>query len=76
LIGGKLWEGLSECSPTVALTPIYGRVKYGSAGVPIPDTDVKIVDPQTVEEITEFDTVGEILVKGPQVMQGYWGQPE
>lgn len=78
ITGGKLREGygLSECAPAVALTPIYGRVKYGSAGVPVPDTDVKIVDPQTGEEITEPNIVGEILVKGPQVMQGYWEQPE
>jgi long-chain acyl-CoA synthetase len=78
ITGGKLREGygLSECSPAVALTPIYGRVKYGSAGVPVPDTDVKIVDPQTGAEITEPNVVGEIVVKGPQVMQGYWEQPE
>lgn len=78
ITGGKLREGygLSECSPAVALTPIYGRVKYGSAGVPVPDTDVKIVDPQTGVEITEPNVVGEIVVKGPQVMQGYWEQPE
>jgi long-chain acyl-CoA synthetase len=78
LTGGKLREGygLSECSPAVALTPIYGKVKYGSAGVPIPDTEVKIVDPQTGEEMNEFGAIGEILIKGPQVMQGYWGQPQ
>jgi Acyl-CoA synthetases (AMP-forming)/AMP-acid ligases II len=78
LTGGKLREGygLSECSPAVALTPIYGRVKYGSAGVPIPDTDVKIADPETGEELEDVGAVGEILVKGPQVMQGYWNQPE
>ncbi len=78
ITGGKLREGygLSECSPAVALTPIYGQVKYGSTGVPIPDTDVKIVDPQSGVEITKPGVVGEILVKGPQVMQGYWEQPE
>jgi long-chain acyl-CoA synthetase len=78
LTGGKLREGygLSECSPAVALTPIYGQVKYGSSGVPVPDTDIQIVDPQTGKELNEFGAVGEIVVKGPQVMQGYWGQPE
>lgn len=78
ITGGKLREGygLSECSPAVALTPIYGRVKHGSAGIPVPDTDVRIVDSQTGVEITEPGVVGEILVKGPQVMQGYWEQPE
>lgn len=78
ITGGKLREGygLSECSPAVALTPIYGKVKYGSTGVPIPDTDVKIVDPQSGVELTKPGAVGEILVKGPQVMKGYWEQPE
>jgi long-chain acyl-CoA synthetase len=78
LTGGKLREGygLSECSPVVAVTPIGGSVKYGSVGVPLPDTDIKIVDPETGEELKEFGAVGEILVKGPQVMQGYWGHPQ
>jgi len=78
ITGGKLREGygLSECAPAVALTPIYGRVKHGSAGVPVPDTDVRIVDPQTGAEVTTPGLIGEILVKGPQVMRGYWEQPE
>lgn len=78
ITGGKLREGygLSECSPVVAVTPINGQVKYGSTGIPVPDTEVKIVDPKTGVEITEPGVVGEITVKGPQVMQGYWEQPE
>jgi long-chain acyl-CoA synthetase len=78
MTGGKLREGygLSECSPVVAVTPINGRVKYGSVGTPLPDTDIKIVHPDTGEELKEIGAVGEILVKGPQVMQGYWGQPK
>lgn len=78
ITGGKLREGygLSECSPVVAVNPINGQVKYGSTGVPVPDTEVKIVDPKTGVEITEPGVVGEITVKGPQVMQGYWEQPE
>jgi long-chain acyl-CoA synthetase len=77
LTGGKLREGygLSECSPVVTVTPINGQVKYGSVGIPLPDTDVKIVNPETGEDLLEFGAVGEIVVKGPQVMQGYWGQP-
>ncbi|HHW11470.1 MAG TPA: long-chain fatty acid--CoA ligase [Firmicutes bacterium] len=76
--GGKLVEGygLSECSPVVTVTPIYGTIKPGSIGVPISDTQVKIVDPQTGEEITTSGEIGELLVKGPQVMQGYWNNPE
>lgn len=72
--GGKLVEGygLSECSPIVTVTPIYGTVKPGSIGVPIADTKIKIVDPETQEEITTSGEIGELLVQGPQVMQGYW----
>ncbi len=78
LTGGKLREGygLSECSPVVAVTPINGQFKYGSVGIPFPDTEVKIVNPETGEELKEFGAVGEIVVKGPQVMLGYWGHPK
>lgn len=76
--GGKLVEGygLSESSPIVTVNPINGRVKPGSIGIPISDTDVKIVDPDSGREIFEPGLVGELLVKGPQVMGGYWNNPE
>jgi long-chain acyl-CoA synthetase len=67
--------GLSECSPVVSATPINGKNKYGSIGIPVPDTEVKIVDPETGEELG-FGAVGELVVKGPQVMKGYWGHPK
>ncbi len=78
ITGGRLVEGygLSEASPVVAVNPIYGLSKNGSIGIPVPDTQVKIVDPQTGREITEPDLVGELVVKGPQVMQGYWNRPD
>ncbi|HHU51980.1 MAG TPA: long-chain fatty acid--CoA ligase [Firmicutes bacterium] len=78
LTGGKLVEGygLSEASPIVTINPIYGKVKIGSIGVPIFDTCVKVMNPQTGEDITHTGEIGELVVKGPQVMQGYWRQPE
>ena len=78
ITGGKLREGygLSETSPVVAINPIYGKYKIGSVGVPIPDTEIRIVDPETGADITDTGNVGEITVRGPQVMQGYWQQPE
>ena len=78
LTGGKLVEGygLTEASPVVCCNPIYRTVKNGSIGLPLPDTDIKVVDPQTGHEITKPGEIGELLVKGPQVMQGYWQQPE
>lgn len=78
LTGGKLVEGygLSEASPVVAVNPIYGTVKTGSIGLPFPDTEVRIVDPQTGEIITAPDRIGELVVRGPQVMKGYWQKPE
>lgn len=67
--------GLSECSPVVSATPINGKNKYGSIGTPVPDTEVKIVDPETGKELG-FNEVGELVVNGPQVMKGYWGHPK
>ncbi len=76
--GGKLVEGygLSEASPIVTVTPIYGKIKHGSIGVPISDTQIRIIDPESGEDITEPWQIGELWVKGPQVMQGYWNKPE
>jgi long-chain acyl-CoA synthetase len=78
LSGGKLVEGygLTEASPVVSCNPIYGIAKNGSIGLPLPDTEVMLVNPATGAEIVTPGEVGELLVKGPQVMHGYWEQPE
>ena len=67
--------GLTETSPLTHANPIH-RARAGSIGVPLPDTDARIVDAD--DGITELPLgeVGELLVTGPQVMQGYWGRPE
>lgn len=78
LTGGRLVEGygLSESSPVTHANPIYGARKKGSIGVPVPDTLARIVDAETGQRDLPPGEVGEILVKGPQVMKGYWEQPE
>ncbi len=78
ITGGKLVEGygLSETSPVTTANFIWSgpRVK-GSIGVPFPDTDVAILSLDTGEPL-EPKEIGEIVIKGPQVMKGYWNQPE
>jgi long-chain acyl-CoA synthetase len=75
LTRGRLVEGygLTEASPVTHVNPLDGVRKSGSIGVPIPNTDARIVDLATGEDLPAGH-IGELLVKGPQVMQGYWGQ--
>jgi long-chain acyl-CoA synthetase len=72
-----IWEGygLSEGAPVSFNTYLKGSVG-GSIGVPIPGTDVRIVDIETGEKEMPFGEPGELIVKGPQVMKGYWQMPE
>lgn len=76
LTNGRLVEGygLTEASPVTHANPLDGRSRVGSIGVPIPNTDAKIVDLATGEELPPGN-IGEMWVKGPQVMTGYWLQP-
>jgi len=63
--------GLTEASPVTHVNPLEGVRKVGSIGVPIPNTDARIVDLVTGEDLPTGQ-VGELVVKGPQVMRGYW----
>ncbi len=78
LTGGKIVEGfgLTETSPVTHCNPLMGRRKTGSIGVPIPDTDARIVDVEDGTRELPTGQEGELLVKGPQVMAGYWNRPE
>ncbi len=67
--------GLSEASPISHSNPIYGPDRIGTIGLPWPDTEVKIVDTATDELISEFAVPGEMCIRGPQVMAGYWNRP-
>ncbi|NLA12318.1 MAG: long-chain fatty acid--CoA ligase [Firmicutes bacterium] len=76
--GGKLVEGygLSEASPVTHANPIYGKSIIGSIGLPLPDTEVKIVDIDTGTEDLPIGSVGEMCVRGPQVMECYHNMPD
>ncbi len=66
--------GLTESSPVVCCNPIDGTDKPGTIGLPLPDTDIRIVDDNNKE--LNFGEAGEICVKGPQVMKGYWNKQD
>jgi long-chain acyl-CoA synthetase len=77
--GKALYEGfgLSEASPVTHFNPPFlGASREGSIGIPIPSTDSKIVDAETGEREMPVGEPGELIIKGPQVMKGYWGMPE
>jgi long-chain acyl-CoA synthetase len=65
--------GLTEASPVVTVNRLDRAQFTGSIGLPVPSTECRIVDEQGVE--LGFDMPGELIVRGPQVMQGYWKQP-
>jgi long-chain acyl-CoA synthetase len=77
LTGGRLIEGysLTEGMMACMLNPVHGTVKTGSIGMPLPDVDVLIVDADDPRRVLETDAIGELLVRAPQLMQGYWNNP-
>lgn len=68
--------GLSEASPVTHIGPLDGTAIPGTIGLPIPNTDARIVDTSTGTEALPVGSVGELAVRGPQVMLGYWNDPE
>ncbi len=78
LTGARLVEGygLSETSPITHENPLAGERRAGSIGVPVPETDQRVVDLETGTRVLGVDEVGELAVRGPQVMLGYFRQPE
>jgi long-chain acyl-CoA synthetase len=78
MTGGTLSEGygLSEASPVTHSTPSLGRRKPGSIGLPLSDTDIKVVDLETGEREVSVGEEGELCIAGPQVMKGYWNRPD
>ena len=78
LSGVKISEGygLTEAGPTTHCNPIHGEHPRGSMGLPFPDTDARIVDLETGLRDLLTGEAGELIVRGPQVMQGYWNKEE
>ncbi|MBI1820930.1 MAG: long-chain fatty acid--CoA ligase [Nitrospirae bacterium] len=78
LTHGKVVEGygLTESSPVTHCHPINGMRKKGTIGLPLPLTDARIVDLEKGENDVPPGEIGELVVKGPQVMKGYWKRPE
>lgn len=76
--GLKIIEGygLTEASPTTHANPFRGIRKFGSIGMPFPDTECRIVDLEKGIDDVPPGTEGELIIKGPQVMKGYWKRPE
>jgi long-chain acyl-CoA synthetase len=68
--------GLTEASPVTHSTPHLARRKPASIGLPMPDTDIKIVDLETGARELPLGEEGELCVSGPQVMKGYWQRPD
>jgi long-chain acyl-CoA synthetase len=77
MTGGRLVEGygLSEASPVVLANPLDGRSRIGTVGMPLPSTEAKLVDVDT-RELVPVGERGEIVIRGPQIMRGYWKHPE
>jgi len=74
---GKLLElyGMTELSPVASMNPSLGKKKLGTVGMPFLNVELKLVDPETGKEVP-LGEPGEICVKGPLVMQGYYNKPE
>jgi long-chain acyl-CoA synthetase len=66
--------GLTETSPVATCNPIDGTERNGTIGIPLPNTEVKVIDDD--ENELPIGTRGELCIKGPQVMKGYWNRPE
>ena len=77
LTGGKLVEGygLSEAPTATHCNPVYGMSKEGSIGIPFPDMDARIISLDDEVTVLETGEIGELVMKGPQVMKGYLNMP-
>ncbi|MFX0106386.1 MAG: AMP-binding protein, partial [Candidatus Hodarchaeota archaeon] len=68
--------GMTEASPGVSMNPYLGKKKIGTVGVPLPNTEVKIVDVSDRSREVPLGEPGEIAIRGPQIFKGYWNKPK
>lgn len=75
--GGYLVEGygLSETSPVLMANPVAQNRRAGTVGLPMPNTELRVVDPENPSVDRESGAEGELIVRGPQVFSGYWNKP-
>jgi long-chain acyl-CoA synthetase len=78
LTGGRIVEGYSLTEAMMACTanPLMGTSRPGSVGLPLPDVEIAIVDADTGETFLTAGEVGEVVLRAPQLMAGYWGRPD
>ena len=78
LTGGRILEGysLTEAMMACTVNPAFGTKKTGSIGMPLPDVECMVVDADEGERVLKAGEVGEILIRAPQLMEGYWQNPE
>jgi long-chain acyl-CoA synthetase len=78
LTGGRIVEGysLTEATMATCLNPYRGVNKIGSVGLPLPDVHVRIVDDESGTRVLAAGEVGEITIRAPELMRGYWNNPE
>ncbi|HZM24778.1 MAG TPA: long-chain fatty acid--CoA ligase [Anaerolineales bacterium] len=76
--GGRIIEAyaLTESMLGATVSPVLGVYKPGSIGIPLPDVEIRIIDLETGEDKLVPGEIGEILLRAPQIMQGYWNNPE
>ncbi len=76
--GAQICEGygLSETSPVATINPYGGETRAGSIGLPVPDTEIRLVDLEEGTRDVGPDEEGEVIIKGPQVMTGYYNMPD
>jgi len=76
--GGHIIEAyaLTESMLGATVSPVLGVYKPGSIGIPLPDVEVRIVEVETGQSNLAVGEIGEILLRAPQIMQGYWNKPE